>query len=523
MIVMHSNKPSQQLLMAFTTIVLVLSKPDCAFRDALAEDVIDIGSRRELFVDDFLIDRLDGAERRLHHPVPQNVAIVHDAAWEGAGSGYHTVIQDGDIYRMYNRGSNIAVKNGKLITGKQVYCYAESRDGIRFTKPKLGLVEFNGSKENNIIWSGVGVHNFAPFLDTRPDCPAESRYKALAGTAREGGLFAFHSADGIRWSLMRKEPVVTKGAFDSQNLAFWDQAAGKYRAYFRTFTKGVTTGKVWAPAGYRAIRTASSSDFLSWEDEADLTYKDSPAEHLYTNQIGPYFRAPHILIGFPTRYVERGWSESMRALPQLKAREERAEGHLRYGTALTEGLLMAGRDGVHFERWNEAFLRPGPQRPDTWLYGHQYMAWHAVETKSPLPGAGNEISFYASEGMWGGVGTTMRRYTMRLDGFVSVNGPWKGGQLVTKPIQFEGNRLSVNFATSAAGSLRVELQDADGNALPGYSLEDCPETFGDAIDRTIVWKNGDDVGKLAGKTVRLRIELKDADLYSLRFQQSESE
>ena len=419
---------------------------------------------------------------------------------------------------MYHRGSALGVKNGKLISGKQVYCYAESRDGIHFTKPNLGLIEFNGSKENNIIWSGVGVHNFAPFLDTRPDCPRESRFKALAGTAKEGGLFAFQSADGIRWSLMQKEPVVTEGAFDSQNLAFWDESAGKYRAYFRTFTEGITTGKVWAPAGYRAIRTASSTDFLSWGDEADLTYKDSPAEHLYTNQVAPYFRAPHILIGFPTRYVERGWSESMRALPQLKEREERAEGHLRYGTALTEALIMASRDGVHFERWNEAFLRPGPERANTWLYGHQYMAWHAVETKSALPGAANELSFYASEGMWNGVGTSMRRYTMRLDGFVSINGGWKGGELITKPIRFNGKQLSMNFATSAAGSLRVELQDAAGKAIPGFTLKDCSEVFGDSIARTVVWKNGADVSKLSGKTVRLRIELKDADLYSLRFE-----
>jgi hypothetical protein len=482
-----------------------------------ADEVINIGSRRELFVDDLLIEKLDGAERRMHHPIPRDIAIVHDAAWEGAGSGYHTVIHDGDLYRMYHRGSALGVKDGKLNSGRQVYCYAESRDGIRFTKPELGLFDYNGSKQNNIVWDGVGVHNFAPFLDTRPGCPPESRFKALGGTAQEGGLFAFQSADGIHWSLMRDEPVVTVGAFDSQNLAFWDTAAGKYRAYFRTFTKGVTTGKVWSPAGYRAIRTASSDDFLAWRDFADLTYKDSPAEHLYTNQIGPYVRAPHILIGFPTRYIERGWSESMRALPQLEHREQRAAANLRYGTALTEGLLMAGRDGIHFERWNEAFLRPGPQRPDTWLYGQQYIAWHAVETKSSLPGAPNELSLYASEGSWTGDSNAIRRYTLRLDGFVSVNAHWRGGELLTKPLRFTGDRLSINFATSAAGSIRVEFLGEDGQPIPGFALDDCSEVFGDAIDRTVKWKGGDDLNELAGKPVRMRFVLKDADLYSFRF------
>jgi hypothetical protein len=418
---------------------------------------------------------------------------------------------------MYYRGSALGVANGKLKLGKEVYCYAESRDGIRWTKPNLGLFEYNGSKQNNIIWTGVGIHNFAPFLDSCPNCPAESRFKALGGTAKEGGLFAFHSPDGIHWSLMRDEPVVTQGAFDSQNLAFWDPTAGKYRAYFRTFTKGITTGKVWKPAGYRAIRTASSSDFLNWSDEADLTYEDSPVEHLYTNQIGPYYRAPHILIGFPTRYVERGWSPSMRALPEAKHRQQRADAHLRYGTALTEGLLMASRNGVHFERWNEAFLRPGPQRPDTWNYGHNYIAWHVVETQSSLPGATSELSLYASEGAWTGDSNAMRRYTLRLDGFVSANAPMSGGEVVTKPLKFSGSKLSINFATSAAGSLRVEIQDPAGTPLPGLSLADCPDHFGDSVDRVVTWKNGTDVSSLAGRAVKLRFHLQDADLFSFRF------
>ena len=479
--------------------------------------VIDIGSRRELFVDDHLIESLRDARRQLHHPAPREIALVHDAPWEGAGSGYHTVIRDGDLYRMYYRGSALGVEDGRLKLGREVYCYAESRDGIRFTKPELGLHEYNGSKQNNVIWTGVGTHNFAPFLDTRAGCPTESRFKALGGLPSQGGLFAFQSADGIRWSLIQDEPVVTKGAFDSQNLAFWDETAGVYRAYFRTFTQGVTTGQVWKPAGYRAIRTATSRDFLNWGNEADLTYEDSPVEHLYTNQIAPYFRAPHILIGFPTRYIERGWSDSMRALPEREQREQRAAAHLRYGTALTEGLLMASRNGVHFERWNEAFLRPGPERPQTWLYGQQYIAWHAVETKSSLPGAPDELSLYASEGSWHGKGNAIRRYTMRLDGFVSVSAPLSGGELVTKPIVFTGDKLAINFATSAAGDIRIEIQGSDAKPVPGFTLDDCQPIFGDTVDRTVTWNDGSDVSQLTNKPVRLRIVLRDADLFSLKF------
>ena len=501
--------------LTFLTALLLTSLD--SLHAAATDAPIDIGSRRELFVDAHLIESLRDARRQLHSPTPREVAIVHDAPWEGAGSGYHSVIHDGGLYRLYYRGSALGVEKGRLKLGREVYCYAESRDGITFTKPELRLHQYNGSKQNNIIWTGVGTHNFAPFLDTRAGCPAGSRYKALGGTATEGGLFAFQSADGIHWSLMHQQPVVTEGAFDSQNLAFWDATAGVYRAYFRTFTEGVTTGKVWKPAGYRAIRTATSRDFLTWENHANLSYKDSPAEHLYTNQIAPYFRAPQILIGFPTRYIERGWSDSMRALPELEHREQRAAAHLRYGTALTEGLLMASRNGVHFERWNEAFLRPGPERPATWLYGHQYIAWHAVETKSSLPGAPNELSLYASEGSWHGKGNALRRYTIRLDGFVSVNAPISGGELITRPLRFAGDKLTINFATSAAGDIRVELQDATGKPHPGFTLGDCSPVFGDAIQRTVAWNRGSDVGTLVGKPVRLRFVLKDADLYSFQF------
>src|SRR5262249_23493524 len=156
-------------------------------------------------------------------------------------------------------------------------------------KPKLGLFEFQGSKANNIVWVGEGTHNFTPFKDANPKCPPEARYKALA--LGKGGLKAYQSPDGIRWSLTRDQAVIPAGAFDSQNLAFWDQARGEYRAYWRYFSK---------PGGLRAIRTATSRDFLHWENQADLNYGSAPGEHLYTNAVQPYSRAPHLFLGFPT-------------------------------------------------------------------------------------------------------------------------------------------------------------------------------------------------------------------------------
>jgi hypothetical protein len=109
------------------------------------------------------------------------------------------------------------------------------------------------------------------------------------------------------------------------------------------------------------------------------------------------------------------------------------------------------------------------------------------------------------------------RYSLRVDGFVSVHAPYEGGELLTRPFTFTGGELELNFAGSPAGGLQVELQDGEGNALEGYRLEECPEMIGDVIDRVVVWGKGSDLSPLAGKTVRLRFVMRDTDLYSFRF------
>lgn len=488
------------------------------------QTVLNLGSRLELFVDHYLIDQLTGhAQLILHHPSPHEVVLIHDEPWEGSGSGYHSIFQDGETYRMYYKAWQLSVTPGKVKNDDHPLfcCYAESVDGIHWLKPNLALYEFQGSKNNNIVFikglmDGVDADGGHPavFKDDNPDAADDARYKAILRANAPRGLFAFKSPDGIHWTAISRSPIITDGAFDSQNLAFWDAINREYRAYWRYFT-AATDSNLYQ--GVRAIRTARSKDFISWYDQQDLIFMDSPVEHLYTNQIKPYFRAPHIFIGFPARYIDRDWSESMRALPESEHRQWRAGASKRYGTALTEALFMCSRDGVSFKRWNEAFLRPGIEREGTWHYGQQYIAWSAVETKSLLPGAPNELSLYAVESYWTGNSSVLRRYTLRLDGFVSVNAPMSGGELITKPFIFTGAKLVINFSSSAAGDIRVEIQDKNGQPLPGFSLAECPPVFGDTISRTVTWQGGCDLSALAGQVVRVRFVLKDADLYSLRF------
>jgi hypothetical protein len=474
---------------------------------------IDLGSRRELFVDHALVERIDGkAEFRLHAPTAREVAIKYDQPWEGNASGYATIIHDNDIYRMVYRGHRYLVDDKRLRQAQsEVVCYAESRDGIQWVKPKLGLFEWNGSKENNIIWlGGPETHNFAPFIDTNPNCRPDQPYKAIGGTVTSKGLLTFKSADGIHWSKMSDGPVVTKGAFDSHNTCFWDAQRNRYVIYMRYFSEGQFQG-------LRSIGMSFSRDFITWSEPVGLDYPDSPPQQMYTNQIAPYFRAPHILMGFPTRYTARPLNEHGKQLDPVPLRDRLAKANRRVGTDLTDGVFMTSRDGQSFRRWDEAFLRPGPQSAGHWIYGDNYQSYGLWETKSATLGGPHEISMHFSEHAWLDDNHQARRYTIRLDGFVSLHAPLAAGELTTKPLTFTGQQLSINYATSAAGSVQVEIQDAAGEPLPGYSLDDSLEHYGDTAHQRVAWKGGTNIAAVASKPVRLRFVLKDADLYSFRF------
>lgn len=452
--------------------------------EAVASEVRNIGSRLEPFVDDWLVDKMEGAELKLNHPIPEELAIVFDKPWEGNTCGYVTVFQDGDKYRMYYRGSHYDWEDKNV--NHQLACYAESVDGINWKRPELNLFDFNGSKKNNIIWTGEGHHNFTPFKDANPDCKPEAQYKALG--SHEGGLIAFQSPDGINWSLIQSEPVITEGAFDSQNLAFWDSVRGEYVDFHRGFRDGV-----------RDIMTCTSKDFINWTKPQWIDQGDAPFQHLYTNATIPYFRAPHIFMAFPGRFM-----------PSRKKIGEHPY------PGVSDAVFMTSRDGLNWHRWSEAFIRPGLQ-PERWWQRNNYTAWGLLATKPQIAGLPDELSLYLNENYYID-GNRLRRFSLRMDGFASVYAPYSGGEMLTQPLAFDGKNLVINYSTSAAGSIQIELIDEAGQPISDFALEDCPEIYGDEIEKVVEWKAGSDLSQLAGQTIRMRFALKDADLYSIRFQ-----
>jgi hypothetical protein len=325
--------------------------------------------------------------------------------------------------------------------------------------------------------------------------PVEERFKALAGTS-EKGLFGFVSADGVHWRKYREVPLVTRGAFDSQNVAFWSEAEQIYALYLRTWSSGEFRG-------FRTISRATSTNFVNWSEPVEMTFGDTPQEHLYTSQTHPYFRAPHLYVALPMRFLP-----GRKALTDAQARVLGVDPG--YTSDCAEAVFMTSRGGNRFTRaFMEGFIRPG-------LDLGNWASRAGLTALGVVPTGANEMSLY-KQAHYAQPTCHLLRYTLRTDGFVSVNAPYHGGKFVTRPITFAGHQLVLNFSTGASGSVRVEIQDANGLPGPGYGLADASELIGDDIERVVPWKSGSDLSQFLGHPIKLRFVMKDADLYSIRF------
>jgi len=463
--------------------------------------VIDVQDRRELFADTYLIDRLDRTQHVLHHPVPQNNVFSFDLPHEGRFCGYVTVFQDGDVCRLYYRGCPEDYDKFACT------CYAESRDGIHWEKPNLGFCDFEGSNDNNILFIGEPSHAFAPFLDRNPSASLEQRYKAIGlhGTDIGPGagrmtLHGYASADGLNWVKMQDKPIITKGGFDSLNIAFWSETENCYVSYYRVYSKSPDFKKF---VGRRSIARATSDDFIHWSDPVMMDFGDTRTDELYTNATIPYFRAPHLYVALPKRYVLG------RNTPLGKEQIEKYAIDPDY-LFISEGCFMTSRGGNRYDRtFMEAFFRPGPD-PQNWVSRNGMASWGMLQTGP------TELSIYYTQ-HYAQPSEFLLRASLRLDGFASVHAGYGGGELLTKPFTFSGSQLELNMATSGVGSIRVEVQDADGKPFRDFGADDSYDLYGDEIARVVKWQGSTDVSKLAGVPIRLRFVMKDADLYALKF------
>ena len=486
--------------------------------EASGGEIRHLGGQLQLFLDDWLVASSDNVRWVLHSPERREAAIRVDRPWEDIYMYNPVVIKDGHRYRMWYRA--------KYLERPFLTAYAESLDGIHWVKPNLGLIEFDGSLDNNIIWPipGADGRSFSVFKDENPAARADARYKGITNLnevtesgKRRAVIYGLASPDGLRWRHLHKEPMVKAlvedPQFDSHNIALWDSVRRHYAIYARgwyrkglpppgservgrtadTVTMKLTSGEARDFVHIRDIRRYVSKDFANWSSQEYIGLGGAPLEHLYKNSATPYYRDPGLIFMFPKRF-----------LPTRKA--DRDWEHV----GLSDIVFMFSRDGLNFDRrYLEAFLRPG-RNP---------LAWHerSIHVGTGLvPTGEREMSLYFIE--HGKTDQLMiRRGVLRVDGLASLRASYSGGTILTRPLTFSGSRLVLNYSTSAAGRVRVEIQDESGAPLPGFGMEDCPEIYGDEIERVVDWRAGSDLTSLAGRIVRLKIELKDADLFSLRF------
>ena len=425
------------------------------------------------------------------------MAVRFDDPWARHG-GYPTVLLDGTTYRMYYKAG---ATSGADKDAGQCTAYAESADGIHWEKPSLGMFEVAGEKQNNVTHFGNGPtsHNFTPFIDRKPGVPDDQRYKALAGT-KETGLIAFASADGIHWRQLFDGPVfpitTPETRYDSQNVSFWSEHEKCYLCYYRIFHNGI-----------RTIVRAVSDDFQRWRDDARMGFSGTQLEQLYINQTHPYFRAPHIYVALAARFMPGRQVLTDEEGSAFGVGSHQGQG---YWHDVSEGVLLTSRGGWQYDRtFMEGFIRPGRDRRN-WTSRCNYPALGVVPTGS------DEMSLYVTRHNQQPSGH-IARMTLRVDGFASLNAPYAGGEAVTKTIIFRGDELVLNYATGAAGHVLVELQDEAGVPLPEFSLGKCTPLIGDEVERAVSWTGGTSVGSVQGRPIRMRIAMKDADVYSFQF------
>ena len=468
------------------------------------------------FWDDLMTDtRFTDAVLSVNKANKEGSVLVLDRPWETAAGTYVTILKDDGLYRMYYQvWPGYPDEN----TGIDV-CYAESRDGIHWERPNLGLYEFEGNFDNNFIIRDI-CDNIFVMKDSNPACPPEHRYKAVL----EGGLrtdtpegchrlMCMTSPDGIHF---KNYGIISEGyGYDSQNTLQWNRHTGKYYCYFReTRPRDYEPNPNFNEVKIRGIRVMESEDCLNWSEPTSLDYMGGEDYPLYTNCVSAYPYDDRYYIGFPTRYVERKeWNSNYDRLCGREERQRKCAINKRYGLAVTDCVFMSSRDNKRWYRFDEATVTPGPEVPTNWIYGNCYPAGGGVlESPSRFEGEPNELSIYIRTRLWNDSNVAeIVRYTYRIDGFASYKADYRGKTLRTKQFTFDGNKLSINFRTSARGSVYITVLDELGIPIKGYTTY---EIFGDSINRIVDFEKS--LSDLHGRRVSLEFKMSDAEIFSFR-------
>ncbi len=505
---------------------------------------IEVGSSKQLFVDDMFVETSSGVELVMNRPYQStDPVLTADEPWEVESETslgiYSSVLKedDGRIRIWYH-----ACKNAGNGLDQAYVGYAESKDGIHFTKPRLNLIEEDGSTANNIVIPGK-LGGSSVWID--PNAPPEERYKSQSKVYNPDVSMQFHmhsSPDGFDWRFLRRIELEKRGGWDTQSIIFWDHGIGRYVLYTRHwFAKRHTTAE--GNENYRTVRRLVSDDLIKWEnqcivmwpDDVDLTTYETDPPLSSEAPEKPHATAPVDYYGatvfkypdangayFMLAHANWDWYDRDKVVTTVRDDLDavREETQSIYGPSRFDARLSVSRDGVNFQRCGgrRPFMSPGPEgsfpsrmiwaMPNPIRIGDELWIYYSGMNRDH-----NGIVDPAAGGYLTGIG----RAILRLDGFVSADADYKGGEIVTPIIRFEGSRLELNVDTGGGGSVRVELQDAHRNPLEGYTENDASFVCGNSVRMPVCWGNSRDVSELAGKPIRIRFVLRDCKLYAFQF------
>ena len=477
-------------------------------------ELLKIGTKREVFWDDYLADaEKTTAKCSVCHLEEKEICFIFEQEqWiEHTSFSYPCVVKDDRGYRLYYSPWSFGKKEPYVSI-----CVIESLDGIHWKRPHLDIYPHPEIVENNIVLDHIMDSAFI-FYDTNPACPAEEKYKAVGqargtynGEENVFGLWCWTSPDGYHFTLSHM--LTNQGRFDSLNTVFWKE--GKYYCYMRDFHNIIPGGEI--SDATRDVRVMTSTDMIHWTTPKMLEFNDKYDIPLYTNNVVPYDRADHVFVGFPVRYCERkSMTENVEQFPSLPIKLNASKcceypvDIKRMALVTTDCIFMCSRDGEKWYRYNEAFMTGGMETPENWVYGDCYLAYHwldAGDDKLYLYDFDRHFVFDEPK--------RLRRYEIRKDGFACYMAGGEEAVLVTKPLEFSGKDLHLNFETSAYGYIYVDVLDEAGNPISGESFE----IYGNTIDRKISFADGTDFSAFANKPVRLRFRMRDAKLYSMKFE-----
>lgn len=500
---------SQRICYCLLALIAIISS-------AAAEDKpIELGDRKRLTWDDSLFDKFDGVRFEMHRPhLTRERNLVADKPWESwQMGGMSSFLHDNGKFRLWY-GVSHGIRNGE----EYAICYAESDDGIQWTKPNLGLVEYNGSKENNLVFPYNSVVGQV-FIEA--DAPSDERYKMLVAIFPpdypkvKRYLSLLTSPDGLLWTKADKD-VVPDGEFalDTQSQAFYDRDRKSYVLFTRM-------------GPWRQVGRSESKNPFAFPPPVNVMRPDDPVKaDYYQAGVTKYEHASNAYFGLVPVFFHPGDAQG-------KPLDDNPPFTVTYGknpitVVMPDTLdihLFTSNDSIAWQRRgeHEPFIGLGPDGEfdsrslypgvgyavvgnEIWLYYSAYDCTHIESLDGEKP-----FEKYLG---------TITRATMRLDGFVSANAGHGSAELITKPITFTGDRLELNVDCSGGGHLNVELQSADGQPIPGYTLADCDRIYHNNIRKTVTWKGKADVSSLKGKSVRINLAMRDAKLYALQFASS---